>query len=308
MSTPKILAEYGPQHRTLTLTGRSNRTQENRHKCFTCSDLDRGAAYRNRTDNLLIIKLVVIRACRHFSSMLPYIGICILWCTVLLVSLSVPFALKETYWSSSAVGGSVYSADNQERVRKLLPVAGFPTEAPLATMADEDHLRAGRQVLLTRCVACHDLKTILTRPRPPVGWVRTVERMANKPVFGHPINQPDQWAVATYLIAISPDLQVSAKRRREQELQTAHAKDALLNAIDETASGKRAAYDAVRAKALFEETCTQCHELDEIEQFPLTSAADVSELLARMVENGLEAEEADLEQIVTYIKKTYVGR
>ena len=45
---------------------------------------------------LLIVKLVVIRTCRHFSSMLPYIGICILWCTVLLVSLSVPFALKET--------------------------------------------------------------------------------------------------------------------------------------------------------------------------------------------------------------------
>ena len=50
------------------------------------------------------------------------------------------------------------------------------------------------------------------------------------------------------------------------------------------------------------------HRLDEIEQFPLTSTADVGELLARMVEHGLEAAEADLEQIVTYINKTYVGR
>jgi hypothetical protein len=210
--------------------------------------------------------------------------------------------------SASAVGGSVYSVESLERVRKLLPVAGFPSQAPLATMAEEDHLRAGRQVLLTRCVACHDLKTILTSPRPPVGWVRTVERMANKPVFGHPIDPEDQWAVASYLIAISPDLQVSAKRRREQELQSASAKDALLSAIGETAAGGGAGYDAGRAQDLFEETCTQCHELDEIEQFPLSSTAEVIELLGRMVENGLEAEEADLEQIVTYINRTYVGR
>ena len=51
---------------------------------------------------LLILKLSILRAFRHFSGALPYIGTAILWCTVMLVSLSVPFALKEVYWSSSA--------------------------------------------------------------------------------------------------------------------------------------------------------------------------------------------------------------
>ena len=82
-------------------------------------------------------------------------------------------------------------------------------------LASEHVLRTGRRLLLTQCVTCHDLKTILTNPRPPLGWVRTVERMAKKPVFGRPIEIEEQWSVATYLIAISPDLQVSAKRRRE---------------------------------------------------------------------------------------------
>jgi mono/diheme cytochrome c family protein len=254
---------------------------------------------------LLIIKLLILRSCRHFSSMLPYIGISILWCTVLLVSLSVPFAFKESYWSSSTKGGSVYSAENIERIQKLLPAAGFPPAAPLEKLASENTLRAGRQVLLTRCVTCHDLKTILTRPRPPVGWVRTVERMAKKPVFGRPIEAEEQWLVATYLIAISPDLQVSAKHRREQELQNEQSKNALITAI-EAAAGATPVYDTEETRTLFEQTCSQCHELSEVENYPLTSAQDVRELLGRMVENGLEADEADLEQVVWYLMQTYV--
>ena len=254
---------------------------------------------------LLLIKLVILRFCKHFSSMLPYIGISILWCTVLLVSLSVPFAFKDSYWSRSATGGSVYSSENIARIQKLLPTAGFPSAAPLENLASEHALRAGRRVLLTRCVTCHDLKTILTNPRPPVGWVRTVERMAKKPVFGRPIEIEEQWTVATYLIAISPDLQVSAKHRREQELQTEQARDALLTAI---ASSKQTipVYDMEEARSLFEETCSQCHELSEMESATLKSAQDVRDLLGRMVENGLEADEADLEQVVWYLMQVYV--
>ena len=254
---------------------------------------------------LLLIKLVILRFCKHFSSMLPYIGISILWCTVLLVSLSVPFAFKDSYWSRSATGGSVYSSENIARIQKLLPTAGFPSAAPLEKLASEHALRAGRRVLLTRCVTCHDLKTILTNPRPPVGWVRTVERMAKKPVFGRPIEIEEQWTVATYLIAISPDLQVSAKHRREQELQTEQARDALLTAI---ASSKQTipVYDMEEARSLFEETCSQCHELSEMESATLKSAQDIRDLLGRMVENGLEADEADLEQVVWYLMQVYV--
>jgi mono/diheme cytochrome c family protein len=252
---------------------------------------------------LLVMKLLIIRFFGHFKSMLPYIGMTILWCTVMLVSLSVPFAFKETFWSRSAVGGSVYSAENLERIKRLLPVAKLPQEAPVEQLATEHGLRAGRNVLLTQCVVCHDLKTILVRPRTPGDWVRTVERMAKKPVIGRPLEEADQWAVATYLIAISPDLQMSAKQRRVQQRQAEEARSALVTAIETTQEVR--SVNLATAKTLFAETCSQCHELSEVDGYPLTTAADIRELMERMVENGLEATEGEMEQIIWYMGQVY---
>ena len=81
-------------------------------------------------------------------------------------------------------------------------------------------------MLLTQCVTCHDLKTILTRPRTPGDWVRTVERMANRQIF-EPIEESEQWAVSAYLIAISPELQTSAKARRVEEIRAAESMQAV---------------------------------------------------------------------------------
>jgi mono/diheme cytochrome c family protein len=162
---------------------------------------------------ILILKLAIIRYFKHFSGVIPYLGCGLLWCTTMVVSLSVPFAFKESYWSQGAVGGSAFSVQNMERLRRLLPTAGFPQAAPLAELSQERQLRSGRKVLLTQCVTCHDLKTILMRPRTPADWVRTVERMANRQIFDA-IEEQQQWAVSAYLIAISPELQNSAKARR----------------------------------------------------------------------------------------------
>lgn len=257
---------------------------------------------------LLILKLSILRFFRHFKPMLPYIGAAILWCTVLLVSLSVPFAYKEIYWSSSAVGGSVYSPENIARLEKLLPTAGFPEEAPLAALATERGLSQGRLVLLSRCVTCHDLKTILTRPRTPGDWVHTVQRMAERPIFGRPIEPEEQWTVATYLIAISPELQISAKKRREQEIQDTQSRSALRTVLAGVAGAPVPAYQMDQARALFEQACTQCHDLDQIEQYPLESDQEVRDLLRRMVDNGLDASEAQIEQIAWYLMQEYVGR
>jgi mono/diheme cytochrome c family protein len=169
---------------------------------------------------LLILKLSIIRYFKHFSAVIPYLGCGLLWCTTMVVSLSVPFAFKESYWSQGAVGGSAFSEQNLERLKKLIPTAGFPEAAPLAELSEEAQLRTGRQVLLTQCVSCHDLKTILIRPRTPGDWVRTVQRMADRQIFD-PIEEPEQWAVSAYLIAISPELQNSAKARRVEQMRAA---------------------------------------------------------------------------------------
>ncbi len=70
---------------------------------------------------LLIVKLSIIRFFKHFSGVVPYLGCDLLWCTTMVVSLSVPFAFKASYWSEAAVGGSAFSELNLERMRKLMP-------------------------------------------------------------------------------------------------------------------------------------------------------------------------------------------
>jgi len=179
---------------------------------------------------LLILKLSIIRYFKHFSAVIPYLGCGLLWCTTMVVSLSVPFAFKESYWSQGAVGGSAFSEQNLQRLKKLIPTAGFPEAAPLAELSEEAQLRTGRQVLLTQCVSCHDLKTILIRPRTPGDWVRTVQRMADRQIFD-PIEEPEQWAVSAYLIAISPELQNSAKARRVEQMRAAESAQAVRVAL-----------------------------------------------------------------------------
>ena len=256
---------------------------------------------------LLVIKLAIIRFFKHFSGALPYLGSGILWCTVVLVTMSVPFALKEWYWSGNVTGGDVFSAENMTRVSKILPVAGFPEEASLATLGSEDGLKFGRKVLLSRCVTCHDLKTVLSRPRTAVDWVRTVERMAARPIFGNPINTDEQWAVASYLIAISPELQKSVKRRRQDSARAAESKDAVRSAADNKEwESPGAGFDHDAVAELFEQTCSQCHGTEEVDAFPLPSKEAVRDLLSRMVENGLDVTESELEQVAWYLNETRV--
>lgn len=113
-------------------------------------------------------------------------------------------------------------------------------------------MKFGRKVLLFRCVTCHDLKTVLTRPRTAVDWVRTVQRMAERPIFGNPISCEEQWAVSSYLIAISPELQRSVKRHRQDSARAADSKDAVRSASDEEGQVPVGDFDQASAAELFE--------------------------------------------------------
>ena len=113
--------------------------------------------------------------------------------------------------------------------------------------------------------------------------------------------------MSTYLIAISPELQSSAKRRREQSLRGETSKAALATALSSTAAaGAPAGHDAGEARLLFEDTCSQCHETSEVQNYPFASPSDVSDLLERMIGNGLDASEGELEQISWFLSQTFV--
>ena len=284
---------------------------------------------------LLLVKISILRFFRHFEEAMPYIGTALLICTYLLIGLSVPFTLRE---SVRQVSSNVFSDASIERTHTRLQMAGLPPDAPLDMLATRRKLREGQDVLLKKCVQCHDLRTILARPRTPPDWVRTVDRMAIKPMIGEPITLEDQWTVSAYLIAITPELQVSAKEQRKQRMQVSQAQDALavLTNPDEVAdevivnpdevivnpdevivnpdeveetdeTPAEDVYDPNAARELFEITCSLCHDLSDVDNVPPTSEEETTELIARMIDNGLFLEEEDIKIIARYMNETYVN-
>lgn len=172
---------------------------------------------------LLLVKISILRFFRHFEEWMPVLGTLIMLLTFVLVALSVPFVLKERALAGGAIGEGAFSAESRERIRRILPEAGFPEEVDVDALGTEDALRKGRRVLLNQCVHCHDLKTAIASPRTPSAWLRTVQRMAEKPSLGPPITLQDQHRVTAYLVAITPALQRSEKKRRRASLE--HERD-----------------------------------------------------------------------------------
>jgi mono/diheme cytochrome c family protein len=254
---------------------------------------------------LLIVKISIVRWFKHLeSTLVPFLGTLLFVCTFLLVGLSVPFALKERFLERSAVGGTAFSSENIERVKRVLPKAGLPPAANLDELTSLRSLREGRDVLLSKCVQCHDLRTVLLKPRTPDNWVQTVSRMAERSVF-NPITEAEQWRVAAYLVAISPELQKGFREKKAMEVEAAKAKQTLASWTLPTSDAALKEFDVDAARRTFEQTCTQCHGLKNVERKPPTSLDEARALVARMVENGLEAEPQELEQVVLYLTKTY---
>jgi len=272
---------------------------------------------------LLIVKIAIMRFFRHFEEWMPYLGTAIMLCSVLLIGLSLPFVLQERALAAAAPGGDVFSTHSRQRIAEKLPMAGLPATAPIAQLSSERSLREGRQVLLAHCVKCHDLKTILARPRTPQGWWQTVERMAEKPALFRPISEDDQWKVTAYLVAITPDLQKSVKKVREaqEERDVAMEEAAAVMGVagtggpggeeatapageEETTTTPPAApapcappapaapaapkkpmpaIDPAKAKATFAQVCSQCHELSDVDEKPPRSRRECERLIRRMI-------------------------
>lgn len=261
---------------------------------------------------IIIVKIAIVRFFKHLESqMVPILGTVLLVCTVLLIGLSVPISLRESYLSKSSVGGTAFSAENLQRVRSLLPQAGFAPTVPLDEISDKLALQIGRRVLLKKCVQCHDLRTILVRPKTPDKWRETVERMSERSNLAEPIGEQEQWYVTAYLVAISPELQKSVMTKRQEDMETEKAKAAiqLVSAAikEEKTSMEEMAktFDLAETKALFEETCALCHSLSNVEKSPPANEEEATSLVDRMIDNGLNVTDDEFQQIVFYLTKTY---
>src|SRR5262249_27723918 len=141
-------------------------------------------------------------------------GVSLLICTFLLMGLSIPFAFREAYLRAATVSGPISNPQNLGRVREQLLLAGLREDGDRKRLASPEGLRAGQAVLLTECVQCHDLRTVLARPRTPENWRDTVKRMAERSNLVKPISEAQQWQVISYLVAITPELQKVAGQKR----------------------------------------------------------------------------------------------
>ena len=325
---------------------------------------------------ILIIKLSILRWFRHFEEWMPALGTSMLLCTVLITVLSVPFFFKEAAMASGAIGGTdPFSEANRSRVTGLLAGAGFEEGTPLEGLTSVASLKHGRRVLLNKCVYCHDLKTAIDKPRTPENWVRTVKRMVYKPTLGTKLSLREADLVSAYLIAITPDLQRSAKEKRKVSIEKEEAQDALSDLETETSlagdempseessefdeagdtstkeietpavdvepvsktsqTGEKSAIkkaqvtpekqstpkvaavkpkpkpkkkkiDAKLAAETFKEECSLCHGIDDIDNAPPKSRAEINSMLKRMIDNGFDADKATMQLIRFHMAKTYL--
>jgi mono/diheme cytochrome c family protein len=252
---------------------------------------------------ILLAKIAIVRFFKHLEGKLvPFLGTGLLLCTVLLIALSAPFAFREAYLARHAT----FTAENLERLGQQLPVAGLPPEAPLGELASERGLRQGRALLLRKCVQCHDLRPVLARPRPAEVWVQTVQRMADRSKVTNPISDHDQWFIAAYLIAVSPDLQQSARKLRAQEVVRQKAQRARQALAERPPRDAARAVSPASAKDLFVKKCSACHGLKNVSDAPPNTELEARDLVKRMVANGMLASEQELNALVDYLTTKYV--
>jgi mono/diheme cytochrome c family protein len=253
---------------------------------------------------LLMIKIAIVRFFKHLEgTMAPFLGTSVLICTFLLLGLSVPFSLRAIYLEQHAATGSAFGEENLKRVATLLARARLPGDSAATDLATAGGLRIGRSVVMTSCVQCHDLRTVLARPRTPDEWSGIVQRMAERSTVVQEITASQQQYAIAYLIAISPDLQKGVSGQEDQEKALAAAKETVEHASTRPAAGSQ--FDLVESKKIFETSCIQCHSLSLVEKHPPRSEADAANLVSRMVDNGLELPEADLQKIIFFLKTTY---
>jgi len=257
---------------------------------------------------LLVIKIVIVRYFKHMEARLaPILGSGLFICTFLLVALVLPFSLREVYLESTALGDKSMVESRVKRVRELLPVAGLEDSELLNELSSKKGLIMGRRILTAKCVQCHDLRTVLARPRTPKAWQQTIARMANRSTILNPITEKDQWYVTAYLIAVSPTLQETLKQRRKMEAITIKSAENMVSVV-KPGGVDDSKYDPVTAKALFEQKCSQCHNFDQVTASPPGTKLEVIALVQRMVGNGLTASESELNTIIQYLSKTYTKK
>ena len=123
--------------------------------------------------------------------------------------------------------------------------------------------------------------------------------------------------MTAYLIAITPDLQKSRRQRRDEEMARAESMKQAEMAMAAVPPATMAIalpatvpmIDLKKAKMTYEETCSQCHELSDVDGAPPTSPDDSTAIIRRMItENDAELSKDQIEECRAYLVAHFVDK
>lgn len=256
---------------------------------------------------LLFTKIIILLFFRHFEEAMPKFGFGLLMCTVILITLSVPHAARAV-----DLQGRIADPENMARVTKVVGELDFgETQPDLEQVISRRGLQMGRDLLVNKCVTCHDMRTILIRPRTGQRWHDVVVRMQDKPdpFTSEPLTDEEIPYVTAYLIAITPDIQASRKRKVTQEREQAEVQEKAMEAMAKVAesadSDTGLEVDEAKAKEILQNRCTDCHELDEVENYGGGDLEVWKKVIADMIDEGAEVPEDEGAVLAAYLAKTY---
>ncbi|HFE47292.1 MAG TPA: c-type cytochrome, partial [Nannocystis exedens] len=209
---------------------------------------------------------------------------------------SVPYALRVHDFD-----GRTTDPENIERVRKLLGEVGVGEDVSVDELVSPESFDRGRRVLVSKCITCHDMRTVLAKPRTAKGWYSINLRMLEKPaVFGEAIEAADLPYVTAYLVAITPDIQRSAKSRRAVSRELMARSDRVVEAMHDAVVSV-GAVDEEAGEELLQTKCVECHELDDVSAHGGDDAAGWRSVIAAMVEEGAELGDDEISLLTNYL-------
>jgi cytochrome c5 len=256
---------------------------------------------------ILITKIMILVFFRHFEESVPRYGFGLLLCSVLLITLSVPHAAR-----ALDLQGRIADPENLARVENVITEIEFGDDAPtVEDLISQKGLQRGRDLLVSKCVSCHDMRTILSKPRTGARWHELVVRMQEKPdpFSNSPLANDEVPYVTAYLIAITPGIQASRKLEVEQErardLVQEKTVAAMAGEVGTDTAGPSLEVDTTKAKTILTSRCTDCHELEEIEAHGGADVAGWAKVITDMVEEGAEITEDEAMALAPYLAQAY---
>lgn len=255
---------------------------------------------------LLLTKIIILKFFRYFEEAMPQIGLGILICTVLISALSIPHAVRGTGLVPLSL-----DAENRERVARVLSDIKFKHGVPVEELVSDVGLRRGREVLAKECVRCHDMRTILAKPRSGANWYRVIDRMLDKPsIFDKPLDPKDVPYVTAFMVSITPNIQESSKERLANAGDakiTESTMDATLSMAEgEESEVKAPELPTADAKALYQKRCIDCHMEKEVLDHGGDTEEGWAQVVRRMiVEQEMVISAVEAIQVARYLASTF---